>query len=408
MKKDKKKRKLKKNLVNKLVCEKKNNKRIKRKRTSRNLRGRRKPETQEKTGPIITFGHGQKHQMKQNNEDNKEYFDKIKHKYKDNINFKSTLNITKVINKNNYIKLVDLFEVYTSYKDNIDYLALPNKNNLDIIELNNNKKVMQLKGHKLDIFFVKYYLNNKNNNEYLLTIEGGNTIFVWDINDKYKIIIKNRNTCDHTLFSCLLVFPPNYNDNFLVVPPIDCDDEIGIKIISLENGKMIRNIITYYYPYLLSWYNEKDRQNYIIQLNGRKIIINNLIKDEKYFESEDKVDYSIGFIYNCNNIDYLYTCNQNGFIQIVDLNNKKIIKEINTNSYFFNIIQWNNRYIIGCEYKYIDLQKSEYSIKIVDIKNGQVLSKIKYNVKCVKKFYNSKYGEFLLISDDNYISLWKP
>ena len=42
---------------------------------------------------------------------------------------------------------------------------------------------MQLKGHKFDIFFVKYYINNKNNNEYLLTIEGGNTIFVWDIND---------------------------------------------------------------------------------------------------------------------------------------------------------------------------------------------------------------------------------
>ena len=35
------------------------------------------------------------------NEDNKEYFDKINHKYKNNINYKHTLNLTKKFNKNN-------------------------------------------------------------------------------------------------------------------------------------------------------------------------------------------------------------------------------------------------------------------------------------------------------------------
>ena len=411
MKKDKKKPKQKKDLkANKLISKNNNNKRTirtTRKKTSRRLRGNKRPLSQEKPSPTAIISYNQKHQSKQNNEDNKKYFEKINHKYKDDLYFKPALNITKVINEQYYIKLVDLFEVYTSYKDNKDYLALPNKNNLDIIELNNNKKVIQLKGHKLDIIFVKYYINNKNNNEYLLTIEGDNTIFVWDINDKYKIIIKNRNTDDHTLFSCLLVFPKNYKDNFLVVPPIDCFDEIGIKIISIENGKMVRNIITYYYPYLLSWYNEKDSQNYIIQLNGEKIIINNLLKDDKYFESEANSDYNNGFIYNSNNIDYLCTCMSNGFIQIWDLNNKKKIKDFNINCSFFNIIQWNNKFIIGCEYKFIDLKNSEYSLYIIDIKNEQIISKIKNNAKCIKKFYHSKYGESLIISNDNYISLWK-
>ena len=407
MKKEKKKQKQKKDLkVNKLVTKNNNNKQTKLKLTNRRLRGSRKSVAQERPGRNTSL-HRQSHEEKKSNEENKDYFDKINHKYKDNLNFKPTLNITKVINESHYIKLADLFEVYTSYKDNKEYLALPNKNNLDIIELNNNKKVIQLKGHNFHIFFVKYYINDKNNNEYLLTIEGGNTIFVWDINDNYKIIIKNRNTYDHTLFSCLLVFPKNYNDSFLVVPPIDCFDEIGIKIISLKDGKMPRNIITHYYPYLLSWYNEKDSQNYIIQLNGEKIIINNLLKDEKYFESEDTVDYNNGYIYNSNNIDYLCACMSNGFIQILDLYNKKIIKEFNTNCHLYNIIQWNNKYIIGCEYKYIDLKNSEYSVQIIDIKNKQIISKIKINAKCIKKSYNSKYGEFLIISDDNYISLWK-
>jgi len=409
--KDKKKQKQKKDpKINKLVSKNNNKKQTTRttqKRATRRLRGSRKPAAQKKQGPTASARLEQKHQSKQNNEDNKKYFEKINHKYKDNLNFRPTLNITKVINEKRYIRLVDFFEVYTSYKDNIDYLALPNKNNLDIINLNNNKKVIQLKGHKLDILFVKHYINNKNNNEYLLTIERCNTIFVWDVNDKYKIIIKNTNTYDHTLFSCLLVFPKNYNDNFLVVPPIDCDDKIGIKIISLKDGKMVKNIITYYYPYLISWYNEKDNQNYIIQLNGTKIIINNLLKDSKYFESEDNDDYNSGFIYNSNNIDYLCASMDNGFIQIWDLNNKKMIKSFNTNCYFFNIIQWNNKFIIGCEYKFIDLENSEYSLNIIDIKNEQIISKIKNNAKCIKKFYHSKYGESLIISDNNYISLWK-
>ena len=345
----------------------------------------------------------------QNNEDNKEYFDKINHKYQNNLNFKHTFNIAKVINKLDYIKLVDIFEVYISYKDNIEYLALPNKNNLDIIELINNKKVIQLKGHKLDIFFVKYYINEKNNNEYLLTIEGGNTIFVWDINNNYNIINKTRNTDDHTLFSCLLVFPKNYNDNFVVVPPIDCFDEIGIKIISIETGKMIRNIITEYYPYLVSWYNEKDSQNYIIQLNGEKIIINNLLKDDIFFEStlESYTEYNNVYIYNNNNIDYLCSLLNNGFIQIWDVNNKKMIKHFNTKCPLFNIIEWNNKFIIGCEYKYIDFNNSEYSLRIIDLEKEKVITKIKSYIKCIKKLYHSKYGESLIISDDNYISLWK-
>ena len=87
---------------------------------------------------------------------------------------------------------------------------------------------------------------------------------------------------------------------------------------------MIRNIITDYYPYLLSWYNKSDGQNYIIQLNADKLIINNLLWDDKFFESktENYIEYDNGFIYNFNNIDYLCACLNSGYIQIWDLNNK--------------------------------------------------------------------------------------
>ena len=82
MKKDKKKQKRKKDLnVNKLGSKNNNNKqttRTTKKRTSRRLRGSRRPASKEK--PDLTAAI----QSKQN----KEYFEKINHKYKDNLNFK--------------------------------------------------------------------------------------------------------------------------------------------------------------------------------------------------------------------------------------------------------------------------------------------------------------------------------
>ena len=103
-------------------------------------------------------------------------------------------------------------------------------------------------------------------------------------------------------------------------------------------------------------------------------------------------EYNKGFIYMSNNIDYLCVSINNGIIQIWDLNNKKLFKQFNTKYHLFNIIEWNNKYIIGCEYKFIDLKNSELSLKIIDIENGQVISEIKNNVKCMKKLYHSKYG----------------
>ena len=123
MKKEKKKQKQKKDLkVNKLVTKNNNNKQTKLKLTNRRLRGSRKSVAQERPGRNTSL-HRQSHEEKKSNEENKDYFDKINHKYKDNLNFKPTLNITKVINEGRYIKLVDLFEVYTSYKAEREHMT---------------------------------------------------------------------------------------------------------------------------------------------------------------------------------------------------------------------------------------------------------------------------------------------
>ena len=82
-----------------------------------------------------------------------------------------------------------------------------------------------------------------------------------------------------------------------------------------------------------------DSQNYIIQLNGDKFIINNLLRDDKFYESKTEyyIEYDNGFMYNFNN-----ACLNSGYIyiHILDLNSKKIFKQFNTKCDIYNIIEW--------------------------------------------------------------------
>ena len=63
-----------------------------------------------------------------------------------------------------------MFEIFISYKDNKEYLVSPNSINfnLDIFSLINNQKIESLKGHNNDIRTIRYFINNKNKNEYLI------------------------------------------------------------------------------------------------------------------------------------------------------------------------------------------------------------------------------------------------
>lgn len=57
--------------------------------------------------------------------------------------------------------------------------------------------------------------------------------------------------------------------------------------------------------------------------------------------------YSCRFIYSKDNIGYLCCSSTNGYVNIWDLYNKKIIKVIEIDkSWLMNIIQWSDKYII--------------------------------------------------------------
>ena len=214
------------------------------------------------------------------------------------------------------------------------------------------------------------------------------------------------------IYSCLLIFPHNLN-NFIITSSYHKskdENNSATKIYSLDNGEFLQCINktnTIIIFYLLSWYNKKNNNYYIIELGWDKIIAHNLDKiirkdsKEEYFEliqsTEEEFSHLSGFIYNKDNNDYLCCSSVNGFIYIWDLYNKKINKIINTNNcYLTHIIEWNSKYLIVADYK-------NKSFKVIDIEEETIIDNI-YNDKkiiCIKKVYSQIYGESLLVANDN-------
>ena len=343
---------------------------------------------------------------------NNEYTNKINYKFKKEPNLKYKLDIT---NTNTQWGWNDIFEIFISYKDNKEYLISPNKNNfnLDIFILLNNNKILSLLGHNNNIRTVRYFINKKDNNEYLISGDENKIVIIWDITNNYKIKYRIDTNYSNDIYSCLLIFPHNNDENYIITSTYNTSydiDKSSTKIYSLNNGKFIKcinNTNNYHIFYLLSWYNKKNNKYYIIQFSKFEIIINNLIEDELYSELKQEPEYYhySGFIYEKENNDYLCSSSYNGYINIWDLYNKTIFKVIITNNCILShIIKWNNKYIIVADYE-------NKSFKIIDLEENKIICDIKgqhsNNVICIKKIYHPFYGESLLsAADDNTIKLW--
>ena len=347
------------------------------------------------------------------NLEHNEFIKKINYKFeKDPQGLKFRQNI---INSNASYGWNDIFEVYISRKDNKEYLVSPNNNNykLDVISLLENKITVSLKGHNNHIRTIRYFINNINSEEYLISADNDIIVIIWEITYDFNMKFKINTNYSDNIYSCLLLFDLINENNYIVTSSyaqLEDNEKSATKLYSLENGQLIKYIIysnksAVYY--LLSWYNKKNSKYYIIQFTFKAILINSVIDDELYCEliQEPEDNHLSGFIFNLDNKDYLCSSSYNGYINIWDLFNKSIYKVINTNDCVLcNIIQWNNKYSIVADY-------DNKSFKIIDCEKGQVVKDIKGEhtdkVPCVKKIYHPLYGESLLTAgQDNTIKLW--
>ena len=262
---------------------------------------------------------------------------------------------------------------------------------------------------------IRYFMNNKNNNEYLISGDDDKKVIIWEITNNYNINIDIKQIIDtkynKNIYSCLLIFPDNIDDIYIVTSSYneseDCEN--STKVYSLNNNKLIKyinktNNIPIYY--LLTWNNKNNNKLYIIQFSYGKILINNLLEGELYSELtyEPESDHFSGFIFSKDNKDYLCSSATNGFINIWDLYEKKVLDTINIyGSKLSHMIQWNSKYFIVAA-------RENKIIKLIDIEK-KVISEIKSGhteeLISIKKILHPIFGESLLTaSRDKKIKLW--
>ena len=316
--------------------------------------------------------------------------------------------------KNNDNRFSELFEVFKSIKNQKEYLILSNykTNNINIISLSENKIIKILEGHESHITSLRYFINDKNNCEYLISSDQSNIVIVWDISNDYKMKIKIQIDYKDYILSCLLIFNINLS-NYKNILVTSCSCLGYTKLYSFDSNLFLKNVqnteknLT---NYLILWKNTKDNNYYIIECCFKKIYIYSLLNNnEKYSEliSEKTCnsEHFSGVLYNINEKDLLLTSSSNGYIEIWNLFNKTLFYSIKINkSKLMDIIQWNNKYTIISDYE-------NQSIKIIDIMQMKIIANISGNeiisVKKIKKIINSKYGQGILSNgNDNLLKLW--
>lgn len=326
---------------------------------------------------------------------------KKNHKFTKNPNFKYK---ELIINTNTPYGSNDMFEIYTSLKDNRIYIASPNnvKKVLDIYTLLEHKKIISLKSNEFS--GVRYFVNYRNNKEYLVSGERDEDLIIWDITDNYKIKYKKREGG-----MCILVFTDNNKDYIIT----NEGTQSYTKIYSFNNCSYISNIKNKKYlqvEYLLPWLNKNDNQYYIIQLTYDGIFINDLLQGKLYanLTNYEYGYYYTGFLYNKDNKDYLCVSSKydsiNNDIEIWDLYNKNLSKVFLLKGYYdiTTIMKWNDKYVLICDFH-------NKCVKVFDFENEKLITifKDKNCIRCTKKLYHPIYGESILTADEsNAIKLW--
>ena len=308
-----------------------------------------------------------------------------------------------------------LFDVYINYLDSKSYLITSNFNNcvINIILLEKNNIIATLKGHKIEILSVRYFMNEITKEEYIISSDKDNTIIVWNVHNNFNIEfncnIDYSQNCQ--IYSCIItnieqfnyVITSCYNTNSYYLQKKEKKDLT--KMYSLMNKDFIKNVYNTEKnntKYMLSWYNKSDGNIYIIELCDYLININNLLKSKNYCTLKSYIEneeYLTGFLYKNNETDYLITGSWNGYVRIFDLYEKEQINYLDTNiCELYNMILWSNRYTI-ISYKFGN------KIKIMDNKNFEIISIFEsehFNeIKCIKKIIHPLFGESLITCSEN-------
>ena len=327
-----------------------------------------------------------------------------------------------------------VIEIYKSFHNkNKIYIAISEKSilghNIRIFKLKNRKFVTRLKRHKNKIIAIKYFFNQINMHDFLISGDTGLSINLWDISYKYSpnqflYTIKYQG---EKIYNLLPVFnqQKDNSNNYLLVY------DKSITMYDLKNGNYIKNInhsrlLDEKIINIIIWKNKDNNFDYIIKCAEYKITIFSFNDSEiiftlsDYSNNEDKNKYiTEGCITygDKNENEYLSILSHSSYLlnvyyemwDLYELNLKeKIIinRNLINDAYLLNIIPWN--------YKYILLSDGNQNyIYVIDLEVHKIKSKINTKYKndinhiYFKKIFSPEYGESLITwKHNNHISIF--
>jgi len=303
------------------------------------------------------------------------------------------------------LEMNNTFDIYSLQKNkNIIYLCGANLNsekNLEIFEFKDKEfhKRLLLKMHKEPIRCCKYFLNQKNKKEYLVSVDTGenlSTTIICSILDEnnYQMIL-NLNNYDTVIYPFTLIF--NENNNLFYMHPYSFSDteivsetkEIYKNIESIE-GQILHYII---------WENFEKNKNLVIQCSKNYVYIYDIFTPVfNFIIIEDNklkgYNYSCIILYNKDNTDILCILNEQGNIIFYDLFQNKITFIVSIkDDHLVQICQFNEKYLIV-------LSKNGF-FSVLDYDNKKMISKIvsKEMHKCqtMKLLNHHIYGKYILV-----------
>jgi len=307
--------------------------------------------------------------------------------------------------ENSLFEMNNAFDIYSLQKNkNIIYLSGANgfhRENLVIYEFKDKEfnKKLSIGLHKEPIVSSKYFLNKRNKKEYLVSIDNGkelSTTLIFSILDEnnYQMIL-SLNNYNTIRYPFTLIFNEN-NELFYIHTCSYVDSEVVSETKEIyKNINLTEEKIYYYYI----WENSEQNKDLVVQCNNSYVYIYDVfapvfrftkIEDEKLKGN----NYSCIILYNKDNTDILCILNEQGNIVFYDLFKNKVtfivsIKDDN----LVQICQFNEKYLIV-------LSKNGF-LTILDYDNKKMISKIisndLYKCKTMKMLKHDIYGKYLLI-----------
>jgi WD40 repeat protein len=290
------------------------------------------------------------------------------------------------------------FAIFNSL-DNILNLAYSTENySIIFYNLNDNVKINEIKNaHKNIITNFRHCQDTLNERDLILSASGGdNNLKIWNFNTLECIYNFEKVNKRGYLNSCCFlkiesdVYIITCHYRFSSTP--EC-----IKVFNI-NGLKSKEINGSNEPtvFIDAYHDIKKDKHYIITGNIRDVIsydYSNNKEYHKYNDNNSKYHHTV-VVYDKDETTKLIESCLDGNVRIWDFHKGNLLNKIATNkSGSFGVCIWNEEYLlVGCK----------KSIKIIDIKNSNIIQKItnlKNNVITIKKITHPKYGECLIFQE---------